>query len=222
MNNLIEINDERIQTLIDNVHDSRVIFLMAYSNSIDCKRARQHFEGASIVNSSSLFCVVDTDKFNGRLVYVEKNMGIPTFYAYYKGKYLNRIITSDFLQITNFFHVMIKSISENQFNTHVQQPVQMQQPVQIQQPVQMQQPVQQPVQMQPSIQQPIHSHTQQSNNLPDINQLQQYFELFIMMDKMGILNKNASVATNNNEILLDNGDVIVPLENGEFGVIEKK
>ena len=218
MNNLVEINDERIQTLIDNVHDNRVIFLMAYSNSIDCKRARQHFEGASIVNSSSLFCVVDTDKFNGRLVYVEKNMGIPTFYAYYKGKYLNRIITSDFLQITNFFHVMIKSISENQLHS----PIQQQQHVQLNSPMQQQQPVQlnSPMQQQQPIQ--LNSPMQQSQNLPDIKQLQQYFELFIMMDKMGILNKNATMPTNNNEILLDNGDIIVPLENGEFGVIEKK
>ena len=206
MNNLVEINDERIQTLINNIHDNRVIFLMAYSNSIDCKRAKQHFEGASIVNSGSLFCVVDTDKFNGNLVYVEKNMGIPTFYAYYKGKYLNRIITSDFLQITNFFHVMIKSISENQLHS----PMQQQQPVQLNSPMQQQQPIQ------------LNSPTQQSQNLPDIKQLQQYFELFIMMDKMGILNKNATMPTNNNEILLDNGDIIVPLENGEFGVIEKK
>lgn len=71
-----------------------------------------------------------------------------------------------------------------------------------------------------------------SNVLPTLEQMQYYFKIFQMMQQMGVLNMNAipTIPTNDtakpssdadNTIVLPNGDKIIPLPNGKYGLIKK-
>lgn len=83
--------------------------------------------------------------------------------------------------------------------------------------------------------QPIQTAMPSSSSLavPTLQQMQQMFQIFQMMQQMGILNMQASPTTaesqtkatsqdNTDEtIILPNGDKIIPLGNGKYGLIKK-
>jgi hypothetical protein len=86
----------------------------------------------------------------------------------------------------------------------------------------------------------INSPSTGTNVLPTIQQMQQMFQIFQMMQQMGILNvpQQLSAATTSttttpqtvpetkptdpdNTIVLDNGDKLIPLPNGKYGLVKK-
>lgn len=71
--------------------------------------------------------------------------------------------------------------------------------------------------------------TDSSNNiLPTFQQMQQMFQIFQMMQQMGILNTQStpietpvSKPSESEEIVLPNGDKLIPLPNGKYGLVKK-
>ncbi|XWV26453.1 hypothetical protein QJ857_gp0616 [Tupanvirus soda lake] len=84
------------------------------------------------------------------------------------------------------------------------------------------------------------SMPQQNNIIPTFQQMQQMFQIFQMMQQMGALNTNATPINNtasssdtnqttetnkqadvDNTIVLPNGDKLIPLPGGKFGLVKK-
>lgn len=64
------------------------------------------------------------------------------------------------------------------------------------------------------------------DTLPSFQQMQRMFHIFQMMHQMGVLNMNVPVndpkpMEDDNAILLPNGDRVIPLANGKYGLIKK-
>jgi thiol-disulfide isomerase/thioredoxin len=65
-----------------------------------------------------------------------------------------------------------------------------------------------------------------TNQLPTLQQMQQMFQIFQMMQQIGILNTSPVQITDNitqkdDIIVLPNGDKIIPLSNGKYGLVRK-
>ena len=138
---------------------------------------------------------------------------------------------------------MLQQMAQNQLMQQMQ-PMQQMQQMQQMQPMQQQMSGQMPfmsqpmtsipMMQQPSIPisspiQPVLSTTSTTSNLtPTFQQMQQMFQIFQMMQQMGIINPTAQPTIpdiqkqNMEETVLPNGDKIISLANGKYGLIKAK
>src|ERR1700733_4908869 len=84
----------------------------------------------------------------------------------------------------------------------------------------------QPIQSQISPTQ-LQTPTITNNSLPSSEQVQQLFKIFQMMQQMGLMQQSNTISENQNQsddkiITLSNGDKLVPLSDGKYGLIKKK
>ena len=224
---------DQFMKVLENAMDKLVAAMFFLKNNPQSRTARQHFERSMNNNSVTIFCIIDMDFFEGddRMI---TGITVPhcDFYhlstkiGYYSGSDQKGI--EDHIQIAQRY-VMKKNNEKNQQQSYYQQQLNQQsRPTErgfisdVQPTIQ---PVMQPA-MQPAIQQPIMqpqmmSPTSLGIDLPTFQQMQYFFKIFQMMNEMGVLNMSATVKNENKEITLANGDKLVPLADGNYGLIKK-
>lgn len=228
---------DQFMKVLENAMDKLVAAMFFLKNNPQSRTARQHFERSMNNNSITIFCIIDMDIFEGddRMI---TGITVPhcDFYhlsikiGYYSGSDQKGI--EDHIRIAQQY-VMKKNNEKNQQQSYYQQQLNQQsRPVErgyiseVQTTVQpvMQsviQPIMQPA-VQPVMQQPIGiSPTSLGMDLPTFQQMQYFFKIFQMMNEMGVLNMSATVKNENKEITLANGDKLVPLADGNYGLIKK-
>lgn len=216
---------DQFMKVLESAMDKLVAAMFFLKNNPQSRTARQHFERSMNNNSITIFCIIDMDIFEGddRMI---TGITVPhcDFYhlstkiGYYSGSDQKGI--EDHIQIAQRY-VMKKNNEKNQQQSYYQQQLNQQsRPIERGYISEMQ-PNVQPV-IQPAVQQPIGiSPTSLGMDLPTFQQMQYFFKIFQMMNEMGVLNMSATVKNENKEITLPNGDKLVPLADGNYGLIKK-
>ena len=244
MNNLHVIRStEQLSKILDLNLDKLVSVMFYTKGNPQCRTAKQIFEKIAGNNMISIFCVFDLDNLEGDDRMINNVNSLPQFDFYYMGKGIgSKQNVSDQKTITELVQTgqryVMEQINLKNKQTHTQpqynnQPQMVQQPVM--QPQMVQQPMQPPTYYQP--QQPQMNNIPQSHNdqqqmlqsmlgmdLPTIQQMNYFFQVFQMLNQLGVLNISAqpTIPTKiNEEIVLSNGDKLIPLADGKYGWIKK-
>lgn len=241
MDNLIKIfESNQLNKLIENTE--KLLILMFYTKTDpECKRALQFFEKNISNNTFSLFGLIDIDQYTGSSSYVKNINTLPAFYFFFQKKLIGNYQTSSekgIQQVIKIAEEYVISFLNNKSQPNIQyesepkyQPQTQPQQSQYQHQYQPQyQPQPQP-QPQPQYQpQPQQSQifNQMLNQIPQnqewipptYQQMQQMFQIFQMMYQMGVLNMSPN--NKEEEKILPNGDKLIQLSDGKFGLIKNK
>lgn len=96
MENLFIVTDSSQLNKIFDTGSDKLIVLMFYSkNNPDCRKARQFFEKSAMNHITSIFCIIDMEKFEGESRYVNNVNNMPKFDCYYAGNILGSILTAN-------------------------------------------------------------------------------------------------------------------------------
>lgn len=268
MDNFFRINNtNELLKIFENVGNRliSILFRTDHSHNIDCTKTLQAFEKSSKMNTTTFFCIVETDKIKIDSVkyFNSKINNCSKIEFYYLGNLIDICISSDEMEIENHVkknqqYVMIQNNSKNgisniqQLNpTLIQQQIlmnaQMTNPQYFQylinNPLSLQQLVQKqllqsqntPVIQQPNVTFVPNNIPTPSNNhndsifVPTPQQMHQMFQMFQMLQQMGVLNMNIpknviedNINKQSDFIELPNGDKVIKLANGKYGLISKK
>lgn len=88
-NNFMKIvSSDELNKIFENAGDKLIVLLFFTKNNNDCKRALSAFEKSALNHITSIFCVIDTDKFHGESRYVSNISNMPKIECYYCGNSL--------------------------------------------------------------------------------------------------------------------------------------
>jgi len=155
MENLSLITDAtQLAKVFENAYNKLVVCMFYTKNNPDCRKSKSYFENSSINHMTSLFCIVDMDKFEGDSRYVKNVSTMPKFEFFYCGNSIGCIVSSNDREIEEMVRVGERYIltQSNMKNNNVGQNINtMSQSGQINTITQMQamQPLQQLQPMQP-------------------------------------------------------------------------
>jgi hypothetical protein len=229
MDNFVRINSsDELAKIVKSTGNNLLVIYYYTKKNADCRKTIGFYEKLISAHPLSYFGIIDLDKMENDTTINH----MPRLDLYYMGNIVGSCPISSEKEIdqavrTGEQYVItqnnLKNIKGTPINQTFQQPV-MQNSYCAPQP--MLQPMQQMVQ-QPIYQMPINSVPQSTDfniSVPTMQQMQQMFQIFQMMHQMGVLNLNANPTeknSDNEEILLPNGDKLIPLSNGKYGLIKK-
>ena len=215
LHNLVKVtNGQQLSTIIEAANDKVVIlFFYTQKKTNECRRALPLFEKAAQMHPLSYFCIVDMDNFevdsNNR--YTNNVVSMPKYECYHRGVSIG--VFTDNIENGVCLAEQYATKINNMRNMN---PIQMR-PVAEYPPVytnpamvMQQQPMMPPQQLPPN-----------TLLMPTAQQLQQWFQIFQMMQQMGMLNMNAKPEAPDETTILPSGDKIIPLGNGKYGLIKK-
>lgn len=222
MSNLFIIKgSDQLLHIFDNTQDKLISIMFFAKGNPLCRTARQHFERSASNNTISIFCIIDTDNYEGDKKIMNGLVNLPHIDFYYMSNKIGTYTGSDQKAIED-------SVQQGQRYVMTQANIknQPQQQAQYIAPPQNQQYYQQPVAYPPVMQTPVQPNNILGLEIPNLQQMQQYFQIFQMLNQMGALNMSAQTQTmgstkSDDEQILSNGDKLVPLGDGKYGLIKK-
>jgi hypothetical protein len=231
MDNFVRINSsDELATIVKNTGNNLLVIYYYTKKNADCRKTVGFYEKLISAHPLSYFGIADLDKMDTDTTVNH----MPRLDLYYMGNIVGSCPISSEKEIDQAvrtgeqYVITQNNLKNNMKGTPINQ--QFQHPVIQQPPYCMQQPMMQPMQQmiqQPMYQTPMNSVPQSTDfniSVPTMQQMQQMFQIFQMMHQMGVLNLNATPMeknSDNEEILLPNGDKLVPLSNGKYGLIKK-
>nr|AEX62886.1 hypothetical protein mv_R681 [Moumouvirus Monve] len=103
MTNLYKVsNSNELKKVLESGTDKLVVLMFFTKNNSECKRALSYFEKIALNHTITVFCVVDTDKFEGDNAFVNNIKITPSFQAFYMGNNFNQCVTSNEREIETF------------------------------------------------------------------------------------------------------------------------
>ena len=106
MENFFKItNPTELNKIFDHGQDKLVILMFYTKNNVECRRALQIFEKMAVKHNISIFCVIDTDKFEGESRYLNNLGNMPKFECYFMGNSLGSNVTSNEKDIEGIIHM---------------------------------------------------------------------------------------------------------------------
>ncbi|AGF85407.1 low complexity protein [Moumouvirus goulette] len=103
MTNLYKVNNStELKKVLETGTDKLVVLMFFTKNNSECKRALSYFEKIALNHTITVFCVVDTDKFEGDNSFVNNIKITPSFQAFYMGNNFNQCVTSNEREIETF------------------------------------------------------------------------------------------------------------------------
>lgn len=113
-------NSDELTQIFDAANDKMIILMFYTKRNGECKRALSAFENSAINHNTSIFCVIDTDKWVGenRIVNISNITNMPKFEAFYQGNSLGSYSThneKDIEQMVGNFerYVMTQNNTKN-------------------------------------------------------------------------------------------------------------
>lgn len=217
MDNLLHINNAiHVNKIFDNALDKLIIMLFYVKSNATCKNAKMVAEKIAKIYTNIIFILIDLENFSGESPYCKDISDLPRFDFFYSKTMFGRYTGYVENNIINNIkwceqQILLRSQSFTPTNT----------------PIAPNPTYHVPIQSTPTIPQmmPI---PETQNNMPNAQQIQQMFNIFQMMQQMGILNNQNILPTNSHkdkiegEIILKNGDKLIPLADGKYGLIKKK
>lgn len=235
MDNYLLINNSRsLDGIFRNIGNKLVIIYYYSKHNNTSIQLANELKKIAAQHSASFFCSVDIDHFNGESRFVDRQAKVPSIQGFYKGNTIGSTMVATEIELNDIIgkteiYVRDLSLRENQ-SANLSNYQYSHQPNYA--------PLQPPPQY-PFNGYQINDAIRQSNltesglQLPSMQQMQQMFKIFQMLQKMGVLLtdeepiiqdtlENEKNTSPDGAIMLSNGDRIVPLGNGKYGVIEKK
>ena len=242
-------NSDDLNNIFKSARDKLVILLYYSKHNKDSVIIELCTDKISNIHKTSIFCSIDIDNFRGNSRYVDKKYDVPTVQGFFMGNSLGiRAIRSereyeDVIRGTEIYvrdQNNIKNDNLNRNNTtnynlspsyhtvpNIQIPT-------YQYPIQpySQSPI---TQSGPELSSQINYLPNQINQspsdtnffVPSIQQMQYMFKLFRTLQKMGVLitdddemSTSVNKKSTDEAIVLSNGDRIVPLGDGKYGLIQ--
>lgn len=212
LHNLVKVtNGQQLSTIIEAANDKVVILFFYTQKKNECRRALPAFEKAAQMHSLSYFCVVDMDNLEADNRYTNNVVSMPKFECYHRGVSIGIFIDNIENGVCVAEQYAMKLNNMRNINPAQMRPVAEYPP---------------PVYANPQMITPqlIPSQQQLPPNtllMPNAQQLHQWFQIFQMMQQMGMLNMDAKPEAPDNTTILPSGDKIIPLGNGKYGLIKK-
>jgi len=219
MDNLVVIEEiPHLANYMEMSQTKLVIFLYYSKQHTDSRRIRQYLENICQAHHLIQICIIDIDKtgigkknpqMTGRLDFIHKKNVIISYQGYNVQEIENQIKAAE----QQYIMSLNKNYSYPATNSGGFQGVTNGFPNYPQPNPQMQAPCPNPS-----------YHQESRDNLPSLEQMQQMFQIFQMMQQMGVLQTSpkTTAATHDGIIQLPDGDKIVPLADGKYGLIRKK
>lgn len=86
MDNFIKVsNANELNKIFDSAQDKLIILMFYTKNNPECRRAYNFFEKIAMNHTITLFCFIDTDKFDGESRYVTNINNMPKFDCFFMG-----------------------------------------------------------------------------------------------------------------------------------------
>ncbi|QGR53877.1 hypothetical protein [Moumouvirus maliensis] len=103
MSNLYRVsNGVELKKVLESGTDKLVVLMFFTKNNSECKRALSYFEKIALNHNITVFCIVDTDKFEGDTTLLNNIKIMPSFQAFYMGNNFNQCVTSNEREIETF------------------------------------------------------------------------------------------------------------------------
>lgn len=218
MDNLLYItNAAHINKIFESAINKLIIVLFYIKTTTPCKNAKIIAEKLAKIHTNIIFILIDFENFSGESPYCKDIANLPRFDFFYSKTSLGKYSGYAESNIENNIRYCEHEISKSQSFVTINTPNVSTIPTPIYNPI--------PTQPIPVVQS-IPSATE--TNMPNAQQIQRMFNIFQMMQQMGILNNQNILPTTNqkdkieDEIILKNGDKLIPLSNGKYGLIKKK
>jgi len=211
MDNLVYVNNAMVVNKIFEVYTTKLIVMLFYiKTKKDCIISKSIVEQLAPKYKNVMFLLIDIESLNGESRYCNNISNIPRFDFYFSNNLIGTYSGSDEKIIENNVIYCEQNIMSriNQNNVISSTPTVT------------------PINTTPVI--PTHTIPDylQTNNMPNGQQIQQMFNIFQMMQQLGILNNQNITPQNQKDksdtIILSNGDKIIPLADGKYGLIKKK
>lgn len=251
MENLfIVTNPEQLNKIFETSQDKLVVLMFYTKNNPDCRRGKSTFETIALNHSISIFCIVDIDKFEGTSRFITNTNIMPHFDCYHMGTIFGtfgftnqrdmeinvrsgeqHVMTQNNMKQMNSMgmpnsQLLVGNNANNMpqaTQNYYKPPPMMSQQQQLMMDQYRQQMMSQPI---PQLYQPQPPDQKTQFVLPTLQQMQQMFQIFQMMQQMGVLNTKEPVKepekTPDNIISLPNGDKLIPLADGNYGLIKSQ
>ena len=122
MDNFIKVsNANELNKIFDSAQDKLIILMFYTKNNPECRRAYNFFEKISMNHTITLFCFIDTDKFDGESRYVSNINNMPKFDCFFMGNSIGTASISTEKEIEQLVmygeqYVINYSKSQNQMN----------------------------------------------------------------------------------------------------------
>lgn len=100
--NIYRISDSNdLERVFSSANDKLIILMFCTKHNVECRRALQYFEKIAANHITSIFCVIDMDKFQGesRIVSSSLSSPMPKFDCYYNGNPLTSQSISNYSEI---------------------------------------------------------------------------------------------------------------------------
>lgn len=204
MENPIIIKDcGSLDKIITQVGDKLIVLLFFTKNNPECRKSRVYFDKHAQLNPTIHFCVIDLDNIQGNSKYLGNVNTLPKFNFYFRGSIIGSLSQND----------------ENEFIGLIQKG---------QRYVLMQMKGMMPAVTQPAFVPPQPNMIQLASQLhnpaldslmPTLQQMQYMFQIFQMMQQLGLI--SAPEIKKDDAIELSNGDKLIPLPGGKYGLIKK-
>lgn len=240
MNNIFRISDvEKLNGIIET--SDRLVLILFNKGSKECHHAKNMIEKIASSNKLTLFCLVDLRELNGNSKYT-KIIEFPRLDSYYQGKLYESIYSFEEYKIKNIIEKAERNITNknNPKNDKLELHLMVQNkildriehtdpelyqyikknPNELKKMVELQIKKMENQNNQSSYSIPDYNQNNSNNEINTIKQMKYMFEIFTMMQTMGVL--EIPKIDNKDEIILDNGDKIIPLKNGKYGLIKSK
>jgi hypothetical protein len=200
---------------MEQVGDKMIILFFFTKNNPDCRRCKVFFDKYTPLNPMAFFCTVDIDNIQGTSKYLANIGTLPRFDFYFRGAMQGSFTSNNENQFVMFLQkghsIMMRNLKGG-----------MNQQAQPNYYAQQQQPIHNPYN-QPNIA----SLSTQLNNpeldmlLPTLQQMQYMFKIFQMMQDADLLVKPSEQKKPDDTIELANGDKLIPLTGGKYGLVKK-
>lgn len=130
MENYTTITDgASLNKIFETALDKLIILMFYTKNNPACRIAKSSFEKSAMNHITSIFCVIDVDKFNGESRFINHN-NMPCFDCYYMGNKLGNFAASNDQEIEQIIrtaerYVMTQNNTKNNMNQTQGQNMQM-------------------------------------------------------------------------------------------------
>ncbi|AYV85281.1 MAG: hypothetical protein Satyrvirus9_7 [Satyrvirus sp.] len=115
-------NSRQLNKTIENSKDRLIVIMYYTKNNSDCRKALVSFEKSAHNHTTSIFCVVDVDNFEGDSQYINNINNFPKFECYYLGNSFGSFSTSNEKEIESGIrsgeqYVMTQNNMKNNYAT---------------------------------------------------------------------------------------------------------
>lgn len=239
MNRCLKITDaNNLLKLIQTKEDKLIVVVFYIKTETYYKKLMVLLEQLANHHVDTLFCLVDIQSFENNDRIVQTHHGLPRIECYYLNNSLGTYWTNEEKDIQSivkngekFVNNQNSKLKQNTFETnYLHSQAMVLNEAQKTNPTYFQHLLKNPLVLQQVVQTVMNgasmtqfNHlTTEKETIPTFNQLSTMFQIFTMMVQMGVLNIPQTVNDNQNNVtLLPNGDKLIALTNGKYGLIKK-